>query len=697
MGTVMNAGSDRSPVGWRSLLVGMAGVVFICGLTPYNDHVIYNTFLIGNFFPVGMAAFFITFVLLINGPLWKWAPGQALTSGELAVAFGMALVSCAIPGAGLMWYWPGFLVAPAYFSGQDAGIATMLRELDLPRWMFPRFESADLVAQANEPVVTDFYARTPVEEPTMGARAAAVPWRAWVMPALTWGAMLAALWGAVLCLSVIVRRQWIENERLTFPLGMIYLSLIEQPERGRLLNRMFRSRGFAIAFAAVFIIHSFNALSVYYPQFVPRVPTSFNLSGVLSNEPWVYTAWHFKQQSLFFSIIGITFFVQTKVAFSIWFFYLLLQGLNVSYRMQGAEFTRGMQMDQVFGGIVVFVGMMLWAGRQQWMLVMRQMWRGARADEPQDRYLPYRLAGWGLVVCVAGMCAWLVAAGMTVAGAAVLVLMLLTIYLVLARVVAETGLFFVQIQLLLHRPWVLALQALPGEIRTTTTSYFYTTFFNGMLGHDTREALPVYSTHALRVADEAAYPERTPWRRGIWFMAALAAAMVVGYVVAGGSMLYVQYSYAATLDERPVSPINTYGTIDAPRQQFLDPLREYVPPRRGPHEVHSQAGHVTTGAVVMGVLSVLRRVSMHWPLHPIGYLLMYSPAVTRIWFSILLGWMCKALIVRFGGVEMFRRAAYFFMGLILGEAGASAFWLMASLVLNTMGQPYYPIRLMPGS
>jgi hypothetical protein len=391
------------------------------------------------------------------------------------------------------------------------------------------------------------------------------------------------------------------------------------------------------------------------------------------------------------------FFVQTKIAFSICAFYFLLQLIYMYYGQFGARYTEGMQMDQVLGGLLVFVGLLLWTGRHHWMMVLRQMIRGAGPDEPQDRYMPYWLAGWGLAVCLVVMCAWLVTAGMTVAGACVLVMTLMLIYLVLARVVAETGLFFVQVQLLLYRPWVWALQALPGEVRTSSTSYFFTTYLNGMLGHDTRESLPVYSTHALRIADETGVAGKSHWRQGIWFIAVLAVAMAVGYVVAGSSMLYVQYSYATTQDQRPIAPINPYGSVEAPRTQFLDPLRQYVPPPRAPQEPHSNVAHFAVGAGVMGALSILRLSFAHWPLHPIGYLLMYSPSVARIWFSIFLGWLCKALIVRFGGAQLFRGATYFFIGLILGEVAASSFWLLMSLGLNAIGAPFHPIRLMPGS
>src|SRR5688572_2775222 len=104
--TATNDAPQRLPVNLRSVILGIIGVVFICALTPYNDYALNNTFLIGNFLPIGLLMFFVLFVAVVNAPLWKWAPRHAFGAGELAVALGMVLVSCALPSSGLMRYLP---------------------------------------------------------------------------------------------------------------------------------------------------------------------------------------------------------------------------------------------------------------------------------------------------------------------------------------------------------------------------------------------------------------------------------------------------------------------------------------------------------------------------------------------------------------------------------------------------------------
>src|SRR5689334_12460411 len=94
----------------RSVLLGLLGVLFICGLTAYNDYVVANTFLIGNFLPIGLLLFMLVLILGINGPLSRLVPRCALSRGELGVVLCMTLVSCALPSSGLMRYLPAEMV-----------------------------------------------------------------------------------------------------------------------------------------------------------------------------------------------------------------------------------------------------------------------------------------------------------------------------------------------------------------------------------------------------------------------------------------------------------------------------------------------------------------------------------------------------------------------------------------------------------
>lgn len=686
---------SRRPVNARSLLLGLLGTLFICVLTPFNDFVVGNTYLVGNFLPIGLLLFFIVVVVAVNAPLHRWAPRTAFTAGELGVALSMTLVSCALPSSGLMRYLPGQLAGVYYQSAQNAEYRKVLEQANLPDWLFPTFDAASIEERAAEPVITDFYLRADAADGSLLARARAVPWDRWATPALAWGAFSALLFLAVLCGSVIVRRQWAENERLPFPLADVYASLIEAPAPGKAFNALLSTRSFWVVAWTIFAIHGINALHVYAPRFWPQIPLGFDLNTLMTGA-LAHTDWQFKASTIYFCVVGVTFFLQTQIAFSLWFCFILYNVASMILGSYQATISGGMKDDQIYGALLCFAAFTLWIGRQQWLLIARQMLRGPRPGEAQGRYLPYRFAGWGFVAALAGMIGWLMAAGATLTAAAVLVGGIMTLLLVMARIVAETGLVFAQVTVPPFHPWLLLAHAFDGAaaVRTTHTSMLLSTLTSTVYVRDLREALPVYTTNALRVGDTTAFGSVTRWTGAIAFTGALALALLIGWVAAGSSMLFMQYSYATTLDRNP-RPINEYGTTNSPKHWTLDPPRDYRPPGVGGQQAHDRATHVGVGAVITGALGWLRLRFMHWPLHPVGFLLCYSFPMGRIWFSILLGWLAKLIIVRFGGASLYRHARPVFIGMILGEVAAAAFWLIVSLVLLSQGMDYRAINLLP--
>jgi hypothetical protein len=518
-------------------------------------------------------------------------------------------------------------------------------------------------------------------------------------PALTWGVFLAALFGALLCLVAIVRRQWFENERLPFPLATIYLSLVDEPQPGRYFSRTLATRSFWIAITLIFFIHLWNGAAQYLPQHFPRIPVWYDLSNVLTEPPWAYADFKLKNAAVFFTVVGVTYFLPGAIAFSLWAFFLLEQARHmVLGTLSGDPTVYGWQ-DEHFGGILAFAAVVLWIGRRHWRLVVAQALRGARPGEPRGRYAPYPLALWGLLCCCIVMAGWLVAAGSTVTGACVMVAMLLLLFIIITRIIAETGLVLGQLQVGLYRPWQLL--AIYGWTDAVPLKTFYlTALVNGQF-YDFREVLSVYASHGLKVADQTMLPATSDdddsaadRRRGRRLIALMALALLVGYAVSFTSTLWTEYRYAATRDVSARAPINDWGTDISPKRQILDPTQQYG---AGDYHVgYSPAGHVAFGFAFTTLLGFLRLRYAWWPLHPVGYLMVGTYPEQHLWLSIFLGWAAKAVIVRLGGSRLYTHAKPFFLGLIVGESMAAGFWLVMGIVLGSMNLPYRPINIMPG-
>lgn len=686
----------RRAVTWRSVLLGLIGVVSICALSPYNDWVVSNTFLVGNFMPVGLLFYIGLLVVLINAPLLRWAPSVALSTKELTVAMAMTLISCGLPGAGLMRYLPTQLVGIWYWGGPVPDTASYLRSLNLPDWMFPAFTSADPVERGNSTVVQNYYAQIPQAGDTFWSRFMAVPWSLWTNPAIAWGLFTLGLLGSILCLLLIVRRQWTENERLPFPLAGVYTAMIEPPEPGRALNPLFRSTSFWVAFAAVFVIHGLNSLNQYQPQFFPKIPIGYNMNTIFTNEPWVYMGPLAKAATLYFCVIGICYFLSAQISLSIWLFALVHHSQMMIAGMYRTELTGPMKNDQFWGALLPYALSIVWIGRRHWVTVAKQMVRGARAGESFGRYLPYPVLGWALVGFITLSVTFLCAAGASILGAIICVGLLLTLHLCIARVVAETGLPFVGLGGNVDRPFLAFLGSEGHGLRTSNRNYFLTQMIGSIYGNDIRESNAVYMSHAYRLGDDLFEEAPTPsrWKRTIPFTLCLVLSLVVGFFVSGASKIYSEYSYSVSLDETQRWPLDSYGAGSNVTDGTLQRAKLYAQPA-GPPESHSRLTHVGIGAVVSSVLSVARLKSVNFPLHPVGFLLCYTYGINKIWFSVFVGWLAKSLIVKFAGSSGYHKCRSFFIGLILGEAGAAALWLIVALVLNAMGLQYKSIYLLP--
>jgi hypothetical protein len=84
-----------------------------------------------------------------------------------------------------------------------------------------------------------------------------------------------------------------------------------------------------------------------------------------------------------------------------------------------------------------------------------------------------------------------------------------------------------------------------------------------------------------------------------------------------------------------------------------------------------------------------------WPLHPIGILMVFTFYGNEAWVGVFLGWLFKVLLVRYGGSRLYRSAKPFFIGLIVGEVFAAAFWCIVPTLYVVCGKPYTAIHVQP--
>ena len=72
------------------------------------------------------------------------------------------------------------------------------------------------------------------------------------------------------------------------------------------------------------------------------------------------------------------------------------------------------------------------------------------------------------------------------------------------------------------------------------------------------------------------------------------------------------------------------------------------------------------GALVTALCSFLRYRFLWWPLNPIGLTVFTTGTLQRQVFTVFLAWMVKSIMLKIGGIRLYRQTLPLFMGLMLG-------------------------------
>ena len=88
--------------------------------------------------------------------------------------------------------------------------------------------------------------------------------------------------------------------------------------------------------------------------------------------------------------------------------------------------------------------------------------------------------------------------------------------------------------------------------------------------------------------------------------------------------------------------------------------------------------------------TTLRQRLTWWPFHPIGYALATTSSLDYFWCPFFLAWVAKAVTIRYGGIQLYRRFLPFFLGLILGDYVVPALWGLGGMLTNNQQYMAFP-------
>jgi hypothetical protein len=643
---------------WRAFAIGILGVVGLCLLTPVNDYAVGNTFLTGNHFPAGVFFFLFVLVFVLNVLIKLVRRAWALRRAELMLICSMMLVSATVPASGLMRYWFPMTAAAPYLAQRP----DVYWEEDVLK------EVPDGIVVSKDPrsaVARKFYEGTPRGEVVY------VPWGAWAGVFATWGAYIAFYYLATLLLCGLLRRHWVENERLIFPLARVPLELTEGAGGPRLVPPIVLSKPFLLGVAASAAFGLIRLLPVFFgaeTAWKPVVPVGSVLQGT------ALARMQMSEGPVYPVCIGFAFLVPSDVSLSIWLFYIVISFETFLAHSFGRPFESGIWGPfiswQRSGAIVVFSVGMLWAARRHlWTVVRTACARGGGAAG-QGEPVGYRLGFWGLVLALAGMVGWFVYFGMNVLTAAAMVFLIMCAVLVHMRLIAQGGLYMTGGAL--HPP--VLLHSLTGGHGFSAPAAVVANMQQEIF-HDAREWLGPHAMNVMRISSVFE-------RRRRLLLPALIVALLVALVASGYSTLRWVHYDLGTLNSQDFLhsgrrvPLRTYNRA---HEMIATPARSARP----------QYLAISMGAVGMAALMALRGVFYWWPVHPLGLALATPWPMMELWFCFMLGWLTKVCILKFGTGGVLRGARTFFVGVIVTETTIVGLTTLVSLLTGVrIGQVF---------
>jgi hypothetical protein len=528
--------------------------------------------------------------------------------------------------------------------------------MGLPRWLFP---VEDVKNGRTSTIALWFYNGKPAEQPT--------PYHAWIMPLLSWGLFVAAMLATLGAVARIVIEQWTANERLPFPLVQVHSALIEPPAKGRGLNRIFSSPLLWIGLLGVLAIHMLSCLNAYFPRNCPKIPLQFDLTSILSEEPFMYLRPKLKKATLSFTVVGVTYFIRSRAAFSLWATYIIVNLVDMQAGMRQQEMPADAWADQHLGACIAFVIAILWIGRHHWMRVLRDAF--GRSEPAERRYAG---AFWVATIGVFVMLGWLIVLGVHWWMAMAIVLFIVVAHLIVARVVAETGLPFYRTTINTSQLYTLA----PTKW-FTARDIFFAAVYNVLGPLTTRDGLTTFATNGLGVCRNAGVTERSRGRVG----GVMAWTLIAGFVIATVVALHCEYSYPTPASQEASPVRNFFGAEWVPRRDIAVELDDHARGRFAPKQ-HNPGLQMGIGFCTTVGLEIASWEFANWPFLPVGYVTAgHGAFVENAWFSIFIGWCAQVLIVRFGGASLFQKARPFFVGIIFGECLAAGIWLIVNAII----------------
>ncbi len=493
-----------------------------------------------------------------------------------------------------------------------------------------------------------------------GSPSGGVPWRIWAVPLLGWGCFLILMLATLAAALSLLRRSWMDHERLTYPMVQIPLRILTPAGGGHPSARAL----FWLGFGTTAILDGMNMVRAFNPT-VPALGAGWDIGLWFPDRPWSALApmWVSYRPEIF----GLAYLMPRDVLLTAWLSYVALRLSTVARVALGSQ-TPSTPYDYQelgMGAFLCLFAILIVRAYPDLKSSLAQARRG-RGEGDSGEPMSARWA-WGTVILgPILMVAWLRSTGMPWWVATAHLGLLLAVAVVYARIRCEAGtpsvyLFpFWQQQSLLTN--LFGTQALAGVGGRGLVGLALV----GGLSRGVFPELSAYAAEGMSLADRTGLKQRTAMRR---FLFGAAVGLVAG------ATLYLALCYSKGADN-----IGGGYQLGVMRRQFETTAAQI-----------GSAGLPRPDLVFETILGGLIAFTMNWararalwfPLHPVGFA-MTSAYGFHLWFPFFVAWIVKGLILRFGGHAAYSRFVPLFLGIAMGR------YLFTGIVWGLLGMTGHP-------
>ena len=483
--------------------------------------------------------------------------------------------------------------------------------------------------------------------------------KVWIIPIATWSIFIFFVLLIMLCINIIIKKQWVENEKLSYPIIQLPLEMTSPS--------FFSNRVMWIGFTIVATIDIVNGLHFLIP-IIPKI-FSKRYNIVFPNPPFnVMGGLPF---AMYPFVIGLGFLIPLDLSFSCWFFFWFWKLQRLLSSATGLQSLPGFPYinSQAVGGYIGVTMIAIYTSRKHLLHFCKQVFHSEKSLHGAEKSTSYRITVLTLIGGTLFLIIFCHQAGMSIMVIFVFFVLYFLISLGITRMRAELGAPVHDIhytgpeQVMV---WAVGTQKLDAANLTVLSFFWFLTrtHYSHVMPHQ---------LEGFKLSTSTGTNQRQVTFVMVW-------AASIGILSAFWVLLHIPYQMGA-LTRIPFPTVSAFGREPWSR---LESWLSNPSPTNYPETIF-----VGVGILFTFFLMFMRMKFFWFPLYPAAYAVTNSWGIHNIWFCLFLAWLVKLVILRFFGLKTHQTAIPFFLGLILGEFTVGCLWTIIGISLDISTYGFY--------